>query len=92
MDSSVLNCLNHLKDIVSTKLLEKNVFQIEETSRSPFVYINSEEGKIIFKGYGLTENSKEFFKPILDFLEENFKNTKEIDTIVVEKEKEVLTV
>jgi hypothetical protein len=79
MDSSILNQINHLKDIVSTNLQDKNVLYIEETPRSPFVYINSESGKILFKGYGIPENSNEFFKPIFDFIEKNFKNIKDIE-------------
>jgi hypothetical protein len=79
MEKSFLDQLNHLRDIVSTNLLDNNILHIEETSRSPFVYINSESGKIIFKGHGIPENSNEFFKPIFDFIEKNFKNTKDIE-------------
>lgn len=79
MKSSSFDQINHLKDIVLTSMLDKNILCIDETPRSPFVYINPESGKIIFKGYGIPENSNEFFKPIFDFIENNFNNTKDIE-------------
>jgi hypothetical protein len=79
MENTFIAQINHLKEIVSTNLLDKNVLHIEETPRSPFVYIKSDSGKIIFKGYGIPENSNDFFTPIFDFIEKNFINIKDIE-------------
>ena len=79
MENSFPDQIKYLKDLVLTNTLDKNILCIEETPKSPFVFINSESGKILFKGYGIPENSNEFFKPIFNFIESNFKNTKDIE-------------
>lgn len=79
MNGSFLDQVNHLKDLVSTKELGKNVLWIEATSNSPFVYLNSEDGKIIIKGDCRPPDVNEFFQQILDFIESKFKSTKDIE-------------
>jgi hypothetical protein len=79
MNGSFLDQVNHLNAIVSAKELGKNILLIEKTSFSPFVYLNSEDGKIIFKGECRPPDVIEFFHQILDFIESKFKNTKNIE-------------
>ncbi len=79
MDSSFLDQVNHLRDIVSTKELRRNVLLIEETDNSPFVYLNSVDGKIVFKGECRPPDIGEFTRPILNFIENNFNETKSIE-------------
>jgi hypothetical protein len=79
MDSSLLNQINHLKDIISTGMLDKNIFLVEETSNSPFVYLNPVKGMIIIKGDCRPPDVYEFFQKILDFIESKFKNTKDME-------------
>ena len=76
MDSSFLDQINNLKDITVTNLHNKNILYIKETAKSPLVYLNSENGKVIFKGCGRPEGSDEFFIPIFDFINSNFKKNK----------------
>jgi hypothetical protein len=43
---------------------------IEGTAKTPTVKFNSEEGIIEIKGRSIPENSVEFYKPLVDWLEE----------------------
>jgi hypothetical protein len=79
MDGSFLDQVNHLRDLISTKELGKNVLLIEATSNSPFVYLNSEDGKIIIKGECRPPDVDEFFQQILGFIESKFKNAKDME-------------
>jgi hypothetical protein len=79
MDNALLDQLKHFKDIISANILNKNTLYIKETSKSPFVYLDSEKGMIIFKGYGRPEYSDEFFIPIFDFIKCGFQETKHIE-------------
>ena len=68
MNGSFLDQANHLRYLVLTKDLGKNVLWIKATSNSPFVYLNSEDGKIIIKGDCRLPDVNEFFQQILDFI------------------------
>jgi hypothetical protein len=78
MDRPFLDQINHLKNIVSTGIFNKHIFIIEETSNSPFVYLNPVNGMIVIKGECRPPDVHEFFRQILDFIESKFKNTKDI--------------
>ncbi len=43
---------------------------IEGTPKTPSVLMNGEEGKLEIKGRSIPENSIEFYKPIVDWLED----------------------
>jgi len=47
---------------------------IEGTAKTPTVKFNSENGVIEIKGRSIPENSVEFYKPLVDWLEEYKKN------------------
>jgi hypothetical protein len=64
--------LQALIDNAKSKMLDNNILRIEATAKTPFVYLNSEDGIFIIKGRGIPENTIEFFKPIVEFIECNF--------------------
>lgn len=43
---------------------------IEGTPKTPSVLMNGEEGKLEIKGRSIPENSIEFYKPVVDWLED----------------------
>ena len=47
---------------------------IEGTAKTPSVVFNSDKGVIEIKGRSIPENSVEFYKPLVDWLEEYKKN------------------
>ncbi len=79
MDSQFLDHFNHLREIVSTGMLDKNILFIEETSNSPFVYLNPVNGIIFIKGECRPPDLSEFFNPINEFIENKFIYTKDIE-------------
>lgn len=49
---------------------------IEGTPKTPTVRFNAKEGVVEIKGRSIPENSVEFYKPLVDWLEEYKKNPK----------------
>lgn len=45
-------------------------FSIDGTAKTPTVKFNAEDGMIEIKGRSIPENSVEFYKPLVDWLEE----------------------
>ena len=43
--------------------------EIEATNKTPYVYINSEEGKMEIKGMSSSENAPVFYTPVLEWLD-----------------------
>jgi hypothetical protein len=71
--------LNLIRNIHSTATIDKEVFRIEETTKSPFIFLDPKNGTIIISGRGTPENSVDFIRPILDFIDEKFANTLSIE-------------
>ena len=64
--------LNLIEDIIASDIKNETVLRIEETSKSPFIYMDPKSGLIILKGRGIPEDSIEFFRPVFNFLEMKF--------------------
>jgi len=60
-----------------------NLF-INETNYSPTVNMDAQSGTISIVGKSYPENSFEFYKPVMDWLEEYFQNPKDITTLNME--------
>jgi len=60
------------------------VYEIKATNKSPYVRINKLDGEIRIKGRSLPENTNEFYKPIIDFLNEY--NTYKLNRIAIDIE------
>jgi hypothetical protein len=50
---------------------------IEGSPKTPTIKFNPEEGKLLIQGRSIPENSIEFYKPLVDLLEEYSSNPKE---------------
>jgi len=59
---------------------------IEGTLKTPTVRFDAEEGVIEIKGRSIPENSVEFYKPLVDWLEEYKKNPKPKTTVNIQLE------
>ncbi len=71
--------LNLIEDIIASDVKNETVLRIEETLKSPFIYMDPKSGLIIIKGKGLPEDSIEFFRPVFNFLEMEFININSIE-------------
>jgi hypothetical protein len=49
-------------------------FLLQETHDRPYIELNPQENKFIFKGRSIPENAFDFYKPIVDWIEEYSKN------------------
>lgn len=54
---------------------------IEGSPKTPTVEFNAEEGKLLIKGRSIPENSIEFYKPMLDWIDE-YGNSPQGKTVV----------
>ncbi len=59
---------------------------IEGTPKTPNISLNSETGTIEIKGRSIPENSIEFYKPIVDWLDEYAKAPKEKTVVSIQLE------
>ncbi|MFH2096369.1 MAG: DUF1987 domain-containing protein [Bacteroidota bacterium] len=59
---------------------------IEGTPKTPTVNFDANTGKIEIKGRSIPENSIEFYKPLVDWLEEYGKTPKELTEVNVQLE------
>ncbi len=59
---------------------------IEGTSKTPTVNLNAENGVVEIKGRSIPENSVEFYKPLVDWLEEYKKSPVEKTTVNIQLE------
>jgi len=59
---------------------------IEGTAKTPNVKFESEEGLIEIKGRSIPENSIEFYKPLVDWLEEYMNSPKELTEVNIQLE------
>ncbi|MFW6249373.1 MAG: DUF1987 domain-containing protein [Bacteroidota bacterium] len=59
---------------------------IEGTPKTPAVKFDAEQGVIEIKGRSIPENSIEFYKPMVDWLDEYAKNPKNQTTVNVQLE------
>jgi sulfatase maturation enzyme AslB (radical SAM superfamily) len=57
---------------------------IEATKYTPEINLDAEKGLIQIKGKSYPENTFEFYKPVMDWLEEYFKNPKDNTTVEME--------
>jgi len=57
---------------------------IEGTPKTPTISLNSETGTIEIKGRSIPENSIEFYKPIVDWLDEYAKAPKEKTVVSIQ--------
>ncbi|MDA3866133.1 MAG: DUF1987 domain-containing protein [Salinivirgaceae bacterium] len=60
--------------------------KIEGTPKTPTVIFDSEKGSIEIKGRSIPENSIEFYKPLVDWLEGYIKNPKELTQVNIQLE------
>ena len=47
---------------------------IDQTQNTPYINLDKENNEFVFKGMSLPENSNEFYKPVLDWLNEYFRD------------------
>ena len=59
---------------------------IEGTTKTPTVSLNAEDGVVEIKGRSIPENSVEFYKPLVDWLEEYKKLPAEKTTVNIQLE------
>jgi len=59
---------------------------IEGTPKTPTVKFNAEEGQVEIKGRSIPENSIDFYKPLIEWLEEYAKEAKEQTTVNIQLE------
>jgi len=59
---------------------------IEGTPKTPTISLNSDNGTIEIKGRSIPENSIEFYKPIVDWLDEYAKAPKEKTVVSIQLE------
>lgn len=59
---------------------------IEGTPKTPVVNMDPENGVVDIKGRSIPENSIEFYKPIVDWLDEYGKGPKELTTVNIQLE------
>ncbi len=59
---------------------------IEETPKTPSITMNPQSGVITIKGRSIPENSIEFYKPVIEWLDEYSKNTAEKTVVDVQLE------
>ena len=59
---------------------------IEGTPKTPTISLNSDTGTIEIKGRSIPENSIEFYKPIVDWLDEYAKGPKEKTVVSIQLE------
>jgi hypothetical protein len=78
VNQSYLKQLSILKNNVKVEIQDEYILRIESTPKSPFVYLDSEEGIIIIFGRSISDNVVEFYKPILRFIDEHFLDNKMI--------------
>jgi len=64
-----LNLIHYIQGKESTS---EQVLRIEETSKSPFVFMDPKTGLIVIKGRGQMDNPVEFFRPVIEFLDSDF--------------------
>jgi hypothetical protein len=60
--------------------------KIEGTPKTPTVNFDGENGKIEIKGRSIPENSIEFYKPLVDWLEEYMKSPKDMTEVDIQLE------
>ncbi|PLX21453.1 MAG: nuclear pore complex subunit [Salinivirgaceae bacterium] len=60
--------------------------KIEGTPKTPTVNFDGEKGKIEIKGRSIPENSIEFYKPLVDWLEEYMKSPTEMTEVDIQLE------
>ena len=72
MNQSYLQKLSKLKDQVKVEIQEEHILRIESTPKSPFVYLDSEEGIIVIFGRSISDNVVKFYSPILEFIDKHF--------------------
>jgi len=59
---------------------------IKGTAKTPTVDFNSEEGKVEIKGRSIPENSIEFYKPLVDWLDTYAASPKELTEVNIQLE------
>ncbi len=59
---------------------------IKGTPKTPSIFFNEEEGKIEIKGRSIPENSIEFYKPLVDWLEDYIKDPKDKTEVNIQLE------
>ncbi len=62
------------------------ILSIEGAAKTPTVNLNPETGTIEIKGRSIPENSIEFYKPVVDWLEEYGNSPKEKTTVNIQLE------
>ena len=62
------------------------ILSIEGAAKTPTVNLNPETGTIEIKGRSIPENSIEFYKPVVDWLEEYGKGPKEKTNVNIQLE------
>jgi len=68
MGDKYLQQLYQIRDQVSIDTVDERVLRIKPTPQTPFVYLNRREGIIIFAGVAVPDNGIGFYRPILDFI------------------------
>ncbi|MGC9374370.1 MAG: DUF1987 domain-containing protein [Bacteroidales bacterium] len=62
------------------------LISIEGTPKTPAVSFNAETGVIEIKGRSIPENSIEFYRPLVEWLEEYSKNPQKLTTVNIQLE------
>ncbi len=62
------------------------VLEIQGTNKTPYIKFDPESGELIMKGRSIPENAVEFYKPLVDWLNEYAKNPKDKTTVKIQLE------
>ncbi len=62
------------------------VLEIQGTNKTPYIKFDPEAGELIMKGRSIPENAVEFYKPLVDWLNEYAKNPKDKTTVKIQLE------
>ena len=61
-------------------------FNLLGTARTPTIELDNQQGKILLEGRSSPENAKEFYQPVIDWLDEYVKNPAENTSMVINLE------
>ena len=62
------------------------VLEIQGTNKTPYIKFDPQAGELIMKGRSIPENAVEFYKPLVDWLNEYAKNPKDKTNVKIQLE------
>jgi hypothetical protein len=74
-----LEQLSTLEEQIKVKTQDEHVLRIESTPKTPFVYLDSKEGIMVFFGRSVPDNARVFYEPVLDHIDKHSQLTRMIN-------------